>query len=125
MAVGLYSTGARFTGILSAAVHLPLAALVALWCADLGRPPIGPSQAPGATVVGGVYRSTLGDYLSTLCSEVGLEPWRSGMCSDMVLGGKPLGLCGRLSGVGLACGPYLLTAPFAPHWMLGSLLSVL
>lgn len=43
-----------------------------LGCADLGRPPVVPPQAPGATVVGGVYRSTLGDHLSTLCSEVGL-----------------------------------------------------
>ena len=60
------------------------------WVRRLGTPHgVGPTL--GAPVVGGVYRSTLGDYLPPLCSEVSLG--RGGLallCSVMVLGGSPL-----------------------------------
>ena len=67
----------------------------------------------GAPVHGGVYRSTLGDNLSPLCSEVGLGRGGLALCSVMVLGGSPLVCVAGFSGVSPASGPYHLTVSFA------------
>lgn len=84
------------------------AAVRALGCADLGRPP-GCRSGTGGNCRGWCVSQHAWGLPSTLCSEVGRpEVWA---CVQVGAGGSLLSVWQALSRWGIACGPFLLTAP--------------